>query len=105
MKNIIYLLLLLVLFNIACTEEMPIRNDEVISIDSRSVSNFIQEPLMCGNEDSVFTRGIMDPPITVKSLASLSKTIYIYKVYIHIIRGSSNNNVLKIMKKMEFVKR
>lgn len=92
MKNIIYLLLLLVLFNIACTEEMPIRNDEVISIDSRSVSNFIQEPLRCGNEDSVFTRGIMDPPITVKSLASLSKTIYIYKVYIHIIRGSSNNN-------------
>ena len=88
-------ILLLSLIVISCTETEFISDDKKNNmIDSRSL---VEEHHLtrCGNENYISTRGLISPPISVKALDTLSKTICLYNVYIHIVRSETDNSLNK----------
>lgn len=86
-----YLLLLLIIAT-SCTDKEMVAEQVIIPLEARVATETNYPPLGCGNEDYTLTRGGLTPPINVKPLDTLSNNIYIYNVYVHIIRGTTNNH-------------
>ena len=85
-------LLFLLVMATSCTDKEFIDEKTSIPMESRAVVEADYPPLGCGNEDDFLARGGLTPPITVRSLSTLPKKIYIYNVYVHIVRGATNNH-------------
>lgn len=93
LKQIVTYSLFVSLFvSVSCTDEELNINEKSVAVYSRSVNEEPQKMLICGTDHNLLSRASTTPPISVKAIDDLSKNIYIYNVYIHIIRGLSDNH-------------
>ena len=76
----------------ACTESDNIISEEISELESRSITEEVNIPHLCGYEPNpTYRLATAVPPISVRPLSNLPKNIYLYNVYIHVIRDASNS--------------
>ncbi len=84
--NTILILLMLLVINVACTDNVLVTEKD--DAQTRSVSEQPKTFFTCAAKSEAAT---ISNAIEMQSLATLPKTIYLFNVYIHIIRPAGGN--------------